>query len=502
MTATADHSAGAEAGFPIPATGPTCVACEFIATSVRRRIFFTLVEGLGEFWFFRAMQSGGFCLRHARDVATGGAGALSSAYLDVTDGWLRRLGDHRAHHERDGAVSDLQVGGACYLCDTESWAEGFALDLLSREDTDYARAQLGQLEPLCLQHLDRLLGRIHWSRLPDVARQLGSRIEEAARTIDEPDAPGSVSLRIVAGRDPNDAVRAGPRLPAAGPTLPPDQVWAAGSITMAGLRAELSAGRCPSCTAARAATSNYLRWLADPGLGPDGFRDREMLCVDHLHDADAQAPLAARRSLTTSLEHWARTAGVLATIATPPPNRVGARIRGVFAVGASAWTTANGTRRLKASLGAVLDHAVRPGLAVDERRALARQQRSRPCVGCQAMSTAAARTIDLLGSLVAGPAGARFYEETNGLCLRHAAAAGQRFAKGERGLILAVARARALEVRWELEESIRKSSWSARYEPAGPERLAWQRALVAVLGEDILAADLFATEPERPRPAA
>ena len=116
--------------------------------------------------------------------------------------------------------------------------------------------------------------------------------------------------------------------------------------------------------------------------------------------------------------------------------------------------------------------------------------------------TAATRSLELLAALLAGPAGVRAYEETRGLCLRHVNLAWRRLERAEREVILSVAKGRSRHVRWDLQEGIRKSSWSVRYEPPGPETTAWQRALVFVLGDDITAGDLLATEPDTPRRSA
>ncbi len=45
-----------------------------------------------------------------------------------------------------------------------------------------------------------------------------------------------------------------------------------------------------------------------------------------------------------------------------------------------------------------------------------------------------------------------------------------------------IARLAALE--WELEEFYRKSGWEVRYEPKGPERTAWARAIERFSGTD------------------
>jgi hypothetical protein len=476
----------------------TCIACDYVETAVRRRVFFTLVEGLGEFWFIRAMESGGFCLRHLRRiVAAGGGAALTGAYLDVVEGWARRLGEVGA--------PDRRIGASCYLCETQRWAEGFALDLLAREDRDYARTQLGRLEPLCLHHLESLAALVPWHRVPGVAAQLAGRRRQAA---DLDAAQTADAIEIVAGRDRDAAIRqdAGNSLvsDAVPPVLvhDPSRAWAGGALSISGLHGELDGGRCPACSAAAAAARNYLGWLAQADRTPEQYRDRDALCADHLQDAWSFAPLAAERSLAGALEHWQRSADVLEGLAAPPSARVVDRLRASPAAWSRAWRSRSGIGRVSTAVRAVAGEVARPGRAIDAGRALAAAQRRRPCVACQAMSTAAGRTLELLGSLLGGSAGVRAFEETRGLCLRHVGVAWGSLGGPERDVILGVARARTRQVRWELQEAIRKSSWSVRYEPAGPETGAWQRALILVLGEDVTTNDLLAAEPEVARPAA
>jgi hypothetical protein len=476
---------------------PGCVVCDFVETSARRRIFFTLVEGLGEFWFLQAMEAGGFCVRHARDVvAAGGGPGLTSAFLDVLNGWTRRF-DHPSR-------PDARVGQGCYLCETESWAEAYAVDVLARGDRGYAVAQLGRGGPACLRHLERVIRRVSWSRVPELATELGNRRQGV---VGMPVESIASTIAVIAGSDPNaNARRAEATIFGSSPDpdafagAEAESSWAAGVLSMRGLRRELTAGRCPACTAAGAAIRTYLGWLADEQADPERVRDRDALCADHLHDAGATAPEGAARAVAESLEHWARSSRVLTDMPLPPTG-LAARLRGVAGAWTEAWRRSHGRPRLGAAAGAALERVLWPGRRVEAALQLAGRQRHRPCVACQAAITAADRSLDLLGALLAGSAGVRFYEDTNGLCLRHVGAAVGRLAGPEREAVRSQARARSREVRWELEESIRKSNWSVRYEPRGAEGSAWQRAMVFVLGDAALATDYLATEPPEPRPA-
>jgi hypothetical protein len=495
----------AEAATARGASAPVCVVCELIEASLRRRIFFTLVEGLGEYWFVRAMEDGGFCLRHAREVVVAGGGpGLTAAILDMLNGWSRRF--------EAPSRPDARIGHACYLCETERWAEQFAIGLLTGRDQAYARSQLGRLEPLCLQHGAAVLQRVPWTGVPGAARALGDRRTQAM-TLVAGDVPAAID--IVAGRDPNARARSSggagmPKRSADGgdPEVASDRRdgWAGGSLSMRGLHLELAAGRCPACSAAGAAARAYMRWLDDPALDDEAIRDRDGVCPEHLHDARAAAPLAASRAATGSLEHWARATRVLDELESPPPDSIEVRLRRASVAARTGWAAVNGWGRAGAAARSVVDHLARPGRSVLADRALALGQRARPCVPCQAMVTAADRAIDLLGALLSGAAGVRFYQETAGLCLRHVATAVGRMETPtqhpEREIVRAHARARANEIRWELDEWVRKSSWSVRYEPPGPEASAWRRGMSFILGDDVHSTRLLATEPAEPRPAA
>lgn len=303
------------------------------------------------------------------------------------------------------------------------------------------------------------------------------------------------------------AARAAP--PAASPesqTPTLAEAWHDGLITEAGLAAELAAGRCPVCTAVAAAPRRLLAWLAVPASTDRDRRDLDAFCGDHLRDLVALAPVSAASVVRSALERRLAMLAALPTIADQPPGPIVARV-------GWAWrrTRARPGDEPPASRLTALREIWRvlrwPGDLIEERLRRARLAADRECVACLAAVTARRRTSVLLATTLRGRRGRDRFELSGGLCLRHAAAAhaaaapaatsrtGAAFDAAGLALVAAVAEARCAAVLFELGEALRKSSWSVRFEPPGPEGTAWQRAATFVLGEAALPS---AAEPDGP----
>ncbi len=297
------------------------------------------------------------------------------------------------------------------------------------------------------------------------------------------------------------------------PTLA--EAWHDGLITEAGLAAELAAGRCPVCTAVAAAPRRLLAWLAAPASTDRDRRDLDALCGDHLRDLAAFAPESAAAVVRSALERRLAMLAALPTIADQPPRPIVARV-------GWSWRRARVRRgdEAPASRLAALREIWRvvrsPGELIEERLRRARLAADRECVACLAAVTARRRTFVLLGATLRGRRGRDRFEVSGGLCLRHAGAApaatsgtGAAFDAAGLALVAAVAEARCATILFELGEALRKSSWSVRFEPPGPEGTAWQRAATFALGEAALPSAVgsggrtigAAPEPIRPRRA-
>jgi hypothetical protein len=271
---------------------------------------------------------------------------------------------------------------------------------------------------------------------------------------------------------------------------------------MEGLLGELSAGRCPACSAVRAAVGGLMGWLETAATRGDDLRDLDRLCGAHLRDAARPTPAVAELALRGSIGRWRAMLEWLPPGDALPPARFWERLE-VIGGGLRAWRPRRG--RWAGSRGGIAATArvlLRPEERVRGQITAARFRRDRPCVACEAMVTASRRTLALLGSvLLAGP-DARRYEQTDGLCARHTELALRWLADPARAVIKATAMARSARLIWELDEARRKSSWSVRYEPEGPESSSWSRAILFALGDPTFETRLLATEPAGPVAAA
>ncbi len=482
-------------GEPMSQVSPPadCVVCAFVGSSLERRIFFLFAEGLGEGWFVDAMRRGGFCLRHARHVGREGGARLAGACRHVVAGCRDRLAreEGEREHQRPPAL-------ACPLCETESWAEGHALWLLAGPDRGRAAAALGAVEPLCLAHLERLLGLVGARQVPEIRARLGELLERARTT-----GPGlEERLTMLIGPDPDRAIRTSGLGGLAAQPDGPSTSWSDGLLSAEGFMTELAVGRCPACTGSAALVRRLVGWLAGPDVRPEDRREQEHLCAGHLRDALAVAPLAAERALAATLGGWVALVERLPTAAELPAGAFRARVRGL----GERYREERARRPQRpgplAATGAALIDLLWPAASLEQRIARARGQRTHPCVACGVMAGALGRTLDLADALlVAGPAAER-YRASSGLCLGHVARAVAVLGPPARSTVLATARARVARQLWELDEAVRKSSWSVRYEPRGPETRAWIDALVLVLGDQVRSADLLTPEPRGPVAAA
>ncbi len=518
-----------------------CVVCRFVAEAVERRIFFLFAEAVGESWFVAKMRAGGFCTAHVRHLVSAGRGPrLTGPFEDVLNGWLARRRDA-------GGTALPSVGEACPICETATWATNHALGLLASGDARRIEVGLGRSGPLCLIHLDRLIDWMPWQDQVAVARRWAERLLEAVWLASEVDAaaPDAAAHRLAADRPAAAPDAAADRLAAdrlaaavavlAGPSpmvrqpevSPVAQVrpgrtvstpegrrsgaaagWHDGLLTEAGLLAELAAGRCPVCTAGIAAQQRLLTWLAEPAPTRD-HRDLDALCGDHLRQLARLAPASAASATRSALERRLAMLAALPTVADRPPLQLAERVR---------WAWRRARARGPNERGGSLSIGVRavwralrsPRDFVAEPLRRARVAADRECVACRAAITARRRSLALLGATLRSRGGRDRFERSGGLCLRHTAAAAVAGpALGPVGLALvgAVAEGRVVGVRFELEEALRKSSWSVRYEPVGPEVTAWRRAILLVLGnaalpdvDDSLAV-AAADETDRPRRA-
>ena len=481
----------------------TCPVCAFQAESARRDLFWTFAERVGDPDFNASMErGGGYCERHVRHLLrlTEGS-ALSAAYQAVLRGRLGRLersaqpaahgGRRRARPAK--APSSYRNRTGCPSCDVELWAANHALHFLAGGDADRLTGMgIDPDGPLCLPHTRSLLLVATWYRVPAYRERILERLEQVGTV------PSILDRLIaVAGLDRDAVVRPSGEAPFTRPPAVPaprsSSSWQAGSISAAGLAAELTGGRCPACSAGRAAAETFLGWTGVAGRSPNDLRDFGRLCADHLWDAAWVAPLAAERALATTIDGWLAVASRLPGNGAVPSTRLAGRV----AWAARSWRPhlpLVGHRREGPSLANVVRECLGPGDAVAE--SVRNAVRPSECAACRAMATAVRRTLQLVAATLLSATGRELYLRSDGLCLRHLEAAS--FA-GEAGrAAVERARARVALVDWELEETRRKTAWSSRFEPGGPEGGAWRRAAVLAVGSACDERELLAPEPRGP----
>lgn len=458
-----------------PDVAPGCAACRFVEATVERRSFFLFAEGLGEpSTILRMANGGGFCPRHARHIlARDDASRIAYTYELVVD---------REAHDLAADRPERTVVG-CPLCETQQWAEGHAIWTLERAFVDpdgrFATSPIqGVIDPatLCLRHLDVWFAAAPRDRYSDVRGCLLARLEDLRR----PDGAEACAI-AAAGRDLDRPIRSGDPSVVRGRSRVHSDAWSDGALSADGLLAELAAGRCPACTAAVAAAGRLIRWVDVERRTAGELRELDRLCAAHLWDAVSMAPRATALALAGTIERHVALADALASV---PPRRAerGRRLP---------WSAGARDRAAAAGQGA------RPAA---DRLAIIRDTWPR-CVACAAMATALDRTVALLDALLEGRPARDRYERSPGLCLRHARIALPRLGAEAATTVRAVARARSVLAVWDLRESLRKTSWSYRHEPQGPERDAWRHALALVAGDGIFERTWLAPEPRGDVPA-
>lgn len=114
--------------------------------------------------------------------------------------------------------------------------------------------------------------------------------------------------------------------------------------------------------------------------------------------------------------------------------------------------------------------------------------RETECPVCFHFSTVRNRLADLLARALEDRDIRRQYCRSSGVCLQDlplliSACRTDR----QREVVTEVALVRLEVLQWELQEAMRKLNWTVRYEPKGPEQLAWRRAIEQVTGDLALA---------------
>lgn len=458
--------------------GDGCPACRFLDTSESSFFTWFRIESYNDPTVIERLQAGlGMCPRHTRRLLCEmPASALTTVYRYVVGSAARSLGE-------------LRQRGPCPACEREGWAASHVLrsllDLLS--NAAGREAYLGG-DGLCLPHL--------LQELPESGPYESELL--AALTVRRLAEAGAGKLgALLGGFDPDARLREQVR--AALPESGYDQAGA----TLADLSARLAVEACPLCLSAGLAERRYLTWIVEEwqrartSLRPDASH----LCSQHLNDIAAQDAVVGHELAEMQREYWL---GALADfrerLGRLPPRSPLVRLRALPA----AWKRFHAPEGQGRYPAGRLPSARLALLEVGRTRkdALERARRPllwlRPCPACSAAGVVEERQTDLLLRACRDSEVGERYARSHGICVHHLLRVRGR--QRAPALLGEVAAARLGVLAWELEEAGRKSSWSYRHEPAGPEASAWLRAPALLDGRTYLGGPPFSIRPSPSRP--
>ncbi|HZU18541.1 MAG TPA: hypothetical protein VFD01_18300 [Candidatus Dormibacteraeota bacterium] len=467
---------------------PGCLLCRDEIGQTQRYWFWFINESYGEPPIIVALRgSNGFCPRHSRHLlATGGPRLVTAVQSYVIGAPLERVRTALVLARRGTTPSRvaraLVPPRPCPACLSEQEhrrREGALLaDALADEEV---HDHLVQARGICWLHWRTLAGKASWGRLRALTRLVAAILEGASE-----EGGLRASWSVLQGEDADRIARQAPgevRRDATPPAAP--GAW---SPTVGWLRRWLALPGCPLCLGRRAALVEFLAWLdREVQERPDRWRDLTELCPTHAWDFAALADPGSLRRLAETLrgQRLAALGRLREQLETEPSRlpwrRLGEASRRLGPAPGGGDLRHLRPRRLGAVLGAALES---PEARL--KRLLARAVPDRPCPACEALRTRTHRLADLLGHALRDPETARVYRDQRGACLHHLAIlVGASPSGQEATLVLETELARLEVLRWELEETLRKESWSVRYETEGDEQSAGRRASEQLAGSGL-----------------
>ncbi|HEY7321904.1 MAG TPA: hypothetical protein VIE89_30410 [Candidatus Binatia bacterium] len=488
---------------------PQCWICEQSISAIDRDFFWFTSEQYYEPKVVDNLRlAHGFCPTHTRHFLQTGAKSVITAVFSYLSWYLiEQLNSARGALARNDpkaeprqlcskAAEILRPRVNCPMCTTlqngehvNVYALKHALALPEVRDA-YAKSA-----GLCLPHFTELGSCSEWERLDWLAVDMQRRLE--AKVLSERST--ALVIEQAAGLDRDVILRRrelrkqttelSTRHAHADSCIHVDGSEFSASPTMEQLTASLRMPGCPVCNACERGVRQYLEWLAaqmeaQPRV-TDGWESTYNVCPAHLwrlysagHDDAAlwigrhtiHEWLTRLRRLTTGLDfkpsaaQWRRLSQAMLIWSGAKDFELGADFDPRM------------SRRSK--VAAVLQS---PRERLDSLRAIA--FRPDECQACRHIRTITRQQLDLILRGLEDSVGRKAYRESFGLCLRHCVQAA-RIAEVPQALdeLLSTQIARLRILEWELEEALRKSSWSVRYEPKGPETEAWRRAAYQFCG--------------------
>jgi hypothetical protein len=490
---------------------PSCWICAQLVREVDRGFFWFVSEQYYEGKVVDKMRlAHGFCPNHTRHfLATGARSVNVSVFSYLTWYVIERLNaaqhlllqadskqDPRGRCRQAAAV--LRPQGACPMCQSLRQTEMIEVHaLLDALVVQEVKESYEESPGLCIPHLRQAGYQAQWDSLAFLARdfqwRLGSKMfpgrsSTVARLEQAVGLDRESSLRQPSGRD-QLSLPFGERkreiqsyLDLANPLHPR-------SPTFEQMLSSLAEPGCPVCVACGKGIGHYLDWLAcemEAQRSSPGSWDLSWnICPSHLWELHAAGHGSAALLIAEhTIQEWLAKLDRLAAGLKHRPaaqwwKRWGQGL--LAACGRYDPGTLQDSPQAKNRWHKVASLLESPRDRLESLRNIA--FRLDLCQACSYVHTTTRRQLDLILRSLEDPRGRQAYHAAPGLCLRHcveAAKIAEVPAALQELLGAQIARLRLLE--WELEEASRKTNWSVRYEPKGPESDVWRRAAYQFCG--------------------
>jgi hypothetical protein len=436
-----------------------CPICHEVAASDDSYFFWFFNENYYEAFTLNGLtRSLGFCVAHAERLVRTAVGSYQLAA--VHEVLVRRIRAMLSDHPSGMATYD-----PCPACrDRQELVARTAFVLADLLEGPSGLGHYATPGLLCFPHLRAVVARVSARTLDSLltiheaamAAAMDSLVElraELGRS--SPDGRQDLvkgllpSLRLAVGHDTGNGVFPIPDEPRASRRDPVGDF----------LEVVRRADECPVCQEMRRAWVEWIGWL--DGAVPRGVAVDDLLptCPEHVWPAVHQG------------------GAFLAVAATEAALRTGlGQVRAAFQLHRPP-PSPNRERLLLRVRKALWGPSLRLGSA---REALARPIR---CPVCERLAMAKDRSLLLLFALLEDRQHRSVVENGYGLCLKHfSRALALDPVPPVRAALIESEAAKLARLQWELEESLRKVSWTWRPEAKGAEQTAWKRAVLKFSG--------------------
>ncbi len=462
-----------------------CIFCRQGQKILDQFFFWYLHEGYGQLENLkRTSRSRGFCPAHTRRLISEGLPqTISSIYLPlISDAMedLRRIeADTRSSNPPDRPGKHLIPKASCPACAARDRNRDHLLHSLQNTlEEPEIREKLRQRSFICLPHLLEISPHLGWEELRFLTEAM-IRTLANAETIEVSEEINLLRSTLWGFEPGKGKTATGKIKPRSGP-FETESSW---SPIVEGLRRTLSEPGCPVCNEQRRALDIYFGWLSEEMLEQPTHRWKQAfrLCPEHGREFAFREEGAVVSKLARAIRgYWnGELEKLSSSLSRKPPEWLVLRLAKVphHAYNSYRAETERGAGALLGELLEAFGKALRsPAKILPELRASV--QRPYPCPACRYLETIANKRSDLISRAVIDPGMLQVYQNSSGLCFYHLPQA-LNFCTdpmAKEGLLRAQ-RVRLEILQWELREYQRKQSWDVRYEPKGPEKDSWRRAV-------------------------